>query len=542
MGMLIGGLLEAIGIGAIYPLIGFLNNPEKIYQNKFILELIIANNLQNYKMIFISMSLALSIYFLLKNLYQAVLIYFQTYFVSIIQKKFAIKITEAYVYKPYIFFKNHNSAEIIRNITVSIPNVAMMILHLMYMFTEVFIVLFIILLLLFVDYFTSFAMIILLGFVVAIFILCVKKCLLDIGIKQQIYAQENIKWLNQIINAIKEIKVLSREEFFLSKFAETYNRYNYINFLYSYINQTPKMLIELSVILGLLGLIAFKVFFDEPYGEIVSSMGLLTFAAFRLMPSANRIIGYNNSMRYYYPAFLDLYNLLKENEQEIMKNIVRMKENIYIESLNYKYPDSNIDILSNINVNIRKGEFIGIVGQSGSGKSTFIDVFLGLLIGEHRIYVDGILFDVNKNKLKIGYVPQNIIMLDDSIAANIAIGMAWEDINEKRLKEVINMSGLADYVYNLPNQEKTIVGENGARLSGGQKQRIGIARALYIEPEILIMDEATSSLDENTEKIIMDALISLKGSLTILSVTHRLSTLKYYDQILELHDGNFNMK
>ncbi|WP_455651960.1 ATP-binding cassette domain-containing protein, partial [Phascolarctobacterium sp.] len=147
-----------------------------------------------------------------------------------------------------------------------------------------------------------------------------------------------------------------------------------------------------------------------------------------------------------------------------------------------------------------------------------------------------------KNKFKIGYVPQNIILFDDSIAANIAIGMAWEDINEKRLKEVINMSGLADYVYNLPNQEKTIVGENGARLSGGQKQRIGIARALYIEPEILIMDEATSSLDENTEKIIMDALISLKGSLTILSVTHRLSTLKYYDQILELHDGNFNMK
>ena len=219
---------------------------------------------------------------------------------------------------------------------------------------------------------------------------------------------------------------------------------------------------------------------------------------------------------------------------------LKFQEEINLTNLSFSYPVRKEFSLSKISMTIKKEDFIGIIGETGSGKSTLINLLIGLLKPtEGKVEVDKL--NINSNLpewyKKIGYVPQSVYLMDDTIRKNIAFGLREDDIDDALIKQAVEKASLNKFLDNLTDGLETIVGEKGIRLSGGQQQRIGIARALYRDPEILILDEATSSLDNLTEKKIMDSVQSLKRKKTLIIVTHRLTTVNKCDKIFFINKG-----
>ncbi len=349
--------------------------------------------------------------------------------------------------------------------------------------------------------------------------------------------------MNQGLGSIKETKVLGKEAYFFLMYDAAYRKYGRANEQYYFLNAMPRFVIEALVVSSLLLLIVAELGIGRSPASIVPLLGLLALAAFRLMPSANRLINSWNTIKFYLPLLDELYEDLRVVRARRMRGAletvvsesaapVRFVHEIRIGHLCFRYPESVRDVLKDVNFIIPKGSFVGIVGPSGAGKTTFVDLLLGLLkptAGD--ILVDGVsIYDnVRAWQANLAYVPQEIYLIDGTLRENIALGFTAEEIDDARVKQVLQMAELYDFVCELPEGICTNVGERGVKLSGGQRQRIGIARALYAQPEVLVLDEATSALDDATEKSITDTILKLKGKLTIIAVAHRLSTLAECD-------------
>ena len=281
------------------------------------------------------------------------------------------------------------------------------------------------------------------------------------------------------------------------------------------------------------------------FTEAVPIIALYTLAGYRLMPTLQSIYVSITALRFVGPTLDDLYNdlnSLKSYDQIKEKNNFLINKNISLKNINYSYPNSSKIALRDINLTIPARSVVGFVGVTGSGKTTMVDVILGLLKPQKgQLEIDGKL--INKENIRawqnsIGYVPQQIYLADDSIASNIAFGKEVKDINQEALENAARIANIHDFVINeLPNKYQTKVGERGVRLSGGQRQRIGIARALYHNPQLLVLDEGTSALDSLTEHSVMKSLNNLKKNITIILIAHRLNTVKECDTIFYLKNG-----
>ena len=358
------------------------------------------------------------------------------------------------------------------------------------------------------------------------------------------------KWISQGLGAIKETKVLGKEKFFLDEFSRSYEEYAIANNSFNMLNQLPRLIVETIIVSGLLILIIIKMKMGYSPTDIVPLLGVLAFAAFRLMPSINRIINLINAIKFQMPFFDELYDeFLKIKKQQLEDySIFSPKEKeklnffsaISIDNVSFNYTNEQ-KVLNEINFLIPKGKFIGIIGASGAGKTTFVDILLGLLNPTSgTIRVDGIDIQTNIRGLQknLAYVPQNIYLIDGTIKENIALGIPKKYIDDNLVKLAIEMAELTSLIKVNPLGVETVVGERGVKISGGQRQRIGIARALYQNPEILILDEATSALDNETEKSITNTILKLKGKITIIAIAHRVSTLEKCDFKINFENGN----
>lgn len=544
--LFVGLLFEMIGLGILLPVIAILINDN--IQEKFpsitpILNLF--GNPSQKSLIIIIMTFLVFIY-LIKSTYLLFLGWKQSKFSSELSADLSKRLFEGYLLQSYEFHLSRNTSEFLRNIKDEIYQFTFVSQAVISLSLELSVILGAVAMLFFIE--PLGALIVTLSFVIlaGVYYKLFQKKIFFWGLIRQDSDEKINKHLMHGFGGIKELKLTGRETYFLDLFSIINNIKANISTKQSTLQQIPRLYLELLGVMGLSGLIISFVIQGKPINNLVPILGLFVAAAFRMIPSANRVIGFMQSIRFAQPVInllYDEFNLIQDrtfNNSNFKTCKIKFDKSIVIENLTFGYLGSNKLILDKINFKVFKGESIGIVGPSGSGKSTLVDLLLGLLRPRSgHILVDNV--DININikswQSQIGYVPQNVFLSDDTLAKNIAFGIDEHLINYEQLLLSIKFAQLEEFVSNLPNGINSEVGERGSRISGGQRQRIGIARALYYNPELLVFDEATSALDNNTELEVMEVINSLKRSRTILIIAHRLTTIENCDKVFEVKDG-----
>lgn len=553
--MLVGAVFEAVGIGAILPLVSLLEKPNFLSDNPGIALFVRTFGITDHREFILFSIVGLILLYLAKNIYISVSLFIQRRYAMKMQCLYAEEIFLTYLAKPYEFHVNNNTAKLLRDVNavagVIFNNILMPIFSLT---SELITALAIWFMLLVVDYVTAVVVAFIMIVIVLVIIYSFRNKIVEQGRAQNDASVEYLKWINQGLGAIKETKILGKESYFISKFADSYKKYAGATQIYLFLLDIPRIIIEFIVIVGLLFLILFKIFLGEVPADVVPVLGVLAMASFRLMPSANRIVSSYNSIKNQMPFFYEMYDVLLETKNRLVtgKSVItsgkrcRMifSDKLHVDNVSFRYTKDSKLILDGVSFDIKKGSFIGIIGTSGAGKTTLVDILLGLLNPENgSIFCDNFNREDNIRTWQalFAYVPQEIYLTDGSIRENIALGESEEDIDDNLLNRVLDMAELSNYVNSLPDGVDTFVGERGVKLSGGQRQRIGIARALYQQPEILILDEATSALDNETEKAITDTILKFKGKITIIAIAHRVSTLEACDYKIRIENGKTNI-
>ena len=548
--ILVGMLFEVLGIGLIIPVFSIIIDPN--FFDKYILELsyLIKNFSFDFSQLKFSKNqvviftvLLVVIIYTIKNCFLGYLFWKQNNFIRLVALDWSKKLFSGYLYSPYSFHLKSNSAYLLTNILHSLT-IAYGIESLLILAAELLVIFGIGVLLLSIEPIGALAVILTMGFCSYFFYLNTRKYLSSWGKERHYYEGQKHKHFKQAFDGIKDLKVLGREKNFFNKWEFFNKAATKVERNLKIVQILPRFWLELVTIIGLSILLIAMTVQNKPINNIIPIIGVFGAAAYRIIPSINRILGSLQRLRFDLP----LVNIIHKELTETIKidKIVAIKNNldfndvIKIDKVNFSYESRPLLVLSNISANISIGSQVGFVGESGSGKTTLVDIILGLLRpSDGFIKVDGT--DIQKNlsnwQKNIGYVPQDIYLSDDTLRNNIAYGLNSNEIDEKSLKEATKVANLDKFIKNLPDGLNTMVGEHGVRISGGQRQRVGIARALYSNPNILILDEATSSLDINIEKEIMKEISKLKGKKTVIIVAHRLSTVSQCDKLFKLEKG-----
>lgn len=543
----IGMLFEIVGLGVIIPIISLLGNPQSIYNYK-ITNLIFTNlgNPSSDNIIIICMSFLAGLY-LVKALYLTYLNWRQSNFSSDFTSHISYKLYKGYMSMPYALHLERNSAILIRNIQSEVSIFTSLTQSIIFLSSEISVIGGVIILLISLEPIGAFLIGLFLAVSILIYYKLSKKYISVWGQKRQDYTGIISQNLMQGLGGIKDIKIIGKENYFLEHFKQKNEDLSNINSKINTTDQMPRLYLEFVAVASLSGLLIIMVITKRPVDHIIPVLGIFVAAAFRMIPSINKIMYSSQRIIYSMPVLDLLYNEFKlfsglptpknENPAPIIYNNL-----ISLNSINFKYHTSKSYTLTNICFDIKKGDSIGIIGESGAGKSTLVDIILGLLMPESgSIFVDDIELNesnIRKWQLNLAYVPQTIYLTDDTLRNNIALGIRDCEIDHKLLQNAIKGAQLEDFIQSLDEGLDTKVGERGVRLSGGQRQRIGIARALYRNTEILVFDEATSALDNQTEKEVMDAINNLKKTKTLIIIAHRLSTISKCDHVIKLSKGN----
>ena len=551
--MLIGGVLESLSISVVIPVISVLLDPAAVENNKILAVIYQGLHLKDITQFTIVMLLALIGAFVLKNLFLFLQNVVQLRFVYVNQFATSRRMMINFMKRPYEYYLNADTAVIQRNITSDVNNMYGLILSVLQLISEGVVFACLVAVLLIVDAKMIMTISILLVVVLVLIKVILKPIMVKAGQDNQDYYSGLYKWIEQSVMGIKEIKIANKEQYFINEYAKC--GFGYVNAVqkYNLFNSTPRLLIETVCIAGLVLYMMMVMLQGATVTEMLPQLTTFGLAAMRLIPSANRINNYLTSISYFEPFFMGVSDHLQEeihdetmvydveayqNKKKVEK--LDIKNEIVLQDITYKYPNSEQLIFDHADMKIPVGAAVGIVGSSGSGKTTVVDILLGLLqLETGGIYADGV--DVKENYeewLKnIGYIPQTIFMIDSTIRKNVAFGIADEEIDDERVWAVLKEAQLDEFVRSLPEGLDTGIGERGIRLSGGQRQRIGIARALFEDPEVLVLDEATSALDNDTEAAIMESINRLHGKKTLVIIAHRLQTIEKCDMVYRVENG-----
>jgi ABC-type multidrug transport system fused ATPase/permease subunit len=544
--LIIGLLLEMCSLGVILPVLSIIFNNNILSEYPFLIQLFnfLGHFTQN-KLVILGMSLLVFV-FIIKNSFLLFLSTRQASFIAKLSGEISLKLFKGYLNQPYSFHLNRNSSTLLRNLQGEIIQFTNVSQAFIILASELSMVLASIFVLVIIEPIGAIFLAFFLITFTLIFHKITKNKLIKWGKQRQDTDGEINLNLTQGLTGIKVLKITNSEKFFYEKVNEQNNKRVIVVTKQIALQYVPRLYLELLSIIGLSGLVIILVFQNKPIMVLLPVISIFVAAAFRMIPSVNRIMAGFQTIRYAQPVIELLYNEFEIINKETIQidnqnnDYFTFNDLIEINKLYFKYSSNGNTTISDISLKIKKGESVGFIGPSGSGKSTLIDLILGLLKpNQGDIFIDGLSLKNNLHNWQkiIGYIPQTIFLIDDSIKNNIAFGIDNDIINIERLNNVIIQAQLESLILTLPNGIDTIVGEAGVRLSGGQRQRIGIARALYNNPEILVLDEATSSLDIETEKEVMKSIDAFHNLKTIIIVAHRLSTVKYCDKIYCLEKG-----
>ena len=526
--MVIGGFLELLGVAGIFPLISAITEGR-------------VSDINNITML----SLGLLCVYVIKNLF-LMYMYSQVYkFVYDGRSKLATRLLEQYMKEDYEFHLGRNMAVIQRAVRSDVDGFYHLVRCLLQLMSELIICVVLAALLFVSDFWMALFLVVLLGLCVSTVVVISRKKAKKLGADDMVAGSKMNQWLMQGIGGIKEIKLLSREDYFVNSFKEYSDKSSDNQRKQQVLIQLPRLLTETVSIGAVLLWLVIAAAYGMDLLSIVPTLAVFAVAAFRLLPSVGKINGLLADYNFYRPRVDFIYEDM-HGVQEITEcnksddKIISFNESIELSDVSFAYASTDKYILDKVSLSIARGESVGVVGPSGAGKTTLVDVIMGLLkISAGDIKVDGVsVFEgLSSWQRLIGYVPQNIYLSDDSIRHNIAFGIPDEEIDDDRISECIKEARLSDLISELSDGVETVIGDRGIRLSGGQRQRIAIARALYFSPEVLVLDEATSSLDNDTEAAVMEAIEALHGKVTMIVVAHRLSTIEKCDKVYRVEDG-----
>lgn len=547
--MIVGAVLQVAGVGMIVPVVSVVMDPDAIVNNdlvRVLYELLGGGSQQRFSVIIM---LALIAIFIIKNVFLYFQQKFMYAFVYTNQFRTSERMMKNYLRRGYEFYLNADTAVVQRSITSDVNNMYALILAILQLISDGIIFFFLVL----YCFSQDVVMTLLIAVVMILLLWVIKKILKPIlrkaGEDNQNYYSGLFKWISQTVQGIKEVKVTGKEQYFVEEYVKCGEGYVNAVQKYSLYNNIPKLFIESICVICMIGYLLVMMLLGEDADNMMQTLTAFAAAALVLLPCVNRINNQINNISYFEPFFMGVTDHLQDEisgEKTDMSfadeadEKLPIKEKIELRDITYSYPNSDKLIFDEADLEIPVGAAVGIVGTTGAGKSTVVDIMLGLLEPKKgTIYADGV--DVKtqyRGWLKnVGYIPQMIFMLDDTIRNNVAFGVPKEKIDEKRVWEVLKEAQLDEFVKTLPEGLDTGIGERGIRLSGGQRQRIGIARALYEDPEVLIMDEATSALDNDTEAAIMASINRLHGKKTLVIIAHRLQTIEKCDIVYRVENG-----
>ena len=553
--IIILAFLDVLGIASIMPFIGILLNPDFITSNKIVFTLfqftkkIGIINTRDFTFLFgILVFTLLVITLILRSLVN----YLQVHFTNMCEYRIGRTLLENYLSQQYTWFLNQHSSDLEKKILSDTSQVISHCISPMIILTSQTILIFaIILLLIIINPIIALSTLLILSFSYIAIYLSIKKLLFDAGNERAISNKERFFALSETIGSIKEIKLRNLEETFLNRFAKSSLILIKKTILVQAISDLPRYMIEAIAFGGMIMLILVLMSKNISIDQYLSLIALYTFAGYRLLPALQQVYAASTNLKSIdvplENIFRDLYILKTTKKNSNNLSQIELKESLELKNINFKYPFSKKKVLKNISFKIQAFSKVGIIGLSGSGKTTVVDIILGL----HDQLSGSILIDkveINSSNKKswqsnIGYVPQSIYLFDDSIAANIAFGLKNDEIDVNKIERAAKIANIHEFIVNnLEHGYNTKVGERGARLSGGQKQRLGIARALYHKPKLIIFDEATSALDNMTEREVMDAIKNINKETTVIIVAHRLSTIEGCDNILLFDKGELKIQ
>ena len=561
--IIIGTFLETLSIALIIPAINLITDSNFFTNFPFIYEFLnkisnifVHNGLplddlsEKNRLIFLAVFFIV-LMFASKTIFLIYASKQQAHLIYLVNGHLSKKFFDGYLTLNYPFFLQTHTSKLTHNINNEVGQLTTSLNSFMTILIEALVILCLVSLLIYFEPKTSIIIILLFFSVSYIFHLFSRKKILRWGINRRFHQQKRLKHTQQGFNNIKNIKIFDVQK----KFSEVYSHHNeiYSKMLenHSFFQSLPRFCLELIVIIGFSALLLFVLVMQgRTINELILILGLYAAVSFRLLPSLGRILTNLQNLKSFAPVIKNLKKEIdKINLEAKKKNFLKIEKDIFltksinINNLSFAYQDSSKKILNGINLEIFKGDKIGIKGVTGTGKSTLTNILLGLLKPTNgTIEVDNVnIFDSLKKWRKlIGYVPQDVYLSDDSILNNICFIDSLKSIDKERFNTAIKNSQLENFITSLKDKEDTTVGENGIRISGGQKQRLGIARALYRMPEILILDEATSALDINTEDNLIETIFELSSNLTLIIVSHRINTLKKCNKIYEIENGKIN--
>ncbi|NPA73774.1 MAG: ABC transporter ATP-binding protein [Epsilonproteobacteria bacterium] len=530
-------LIETIGVGIIMPFISVASDFNQIENNQYIN--FIYKFLHTDKMHFvIYFGIGLVLFYILRAVLNLIYFYLLNRFSQGRYHLLAYRLFENYMGMEYKKFLDKNSAHLIKNIVNEANNLVQIVSSFLFMLSEIFVLIMIYGMLLYVNWKMTLLLTLFLSVNVALLKIFVSTKIKQSGNEREKFQKKFYEIITSSFGNFKIIKLKSKDENILDNFAKASYGFAKANIKNQTLSQFPRLFLEM-IGFSLVAIIVIYLIlkYQTDIKGALPVLMVFVLGLYRLMPSVNRIFNSYNQIIFYQNSLDILHKEFMYEPEELGDEEVEFKEKIELKDVEFGYQKDK-PIIKGFNLAIKKGEKIGIIGDSGSGKSTLVDIILGFYkIDKGEMTVDDIKIDeknIKSWRQKIGYIPQTIYLTDADVASNVAF---LDEIDEKRVKEVLSQANILDFLEKHHNGIYTKVGENGVKLSGGQKQRIAIARALYADPELLVLDEATSALDNETEAKIMDEIYKIGKDKTMIIVAHRVSTLDRCDRIVKLNGG-----
>jgi ATP-binding cassette, subfamily B, bacterial PglK len=543
-------LIQTVGVASIMPFMNLVGNPDLIDESRWLSWLYERFGFDAYRTFLIFVGMMVLAVMAFSNGFTALTNWLLIRFAWRQENRIAVRLLGKYLHEPYVFYLNRNTADLAKNILAEVREVIRGVVKPgMHLFAQAIVAFCIFTLLVVVDPLLATASALVLGGAYVILYAAVRRRQARLGRMRLAASAERFKAAAEALGGIKETKVLDRQDLFLKRFAKPARRFSRVNASNALITELPRYALETLAFGGIIVIILYLLYTQNDFGRVMAVISVFALAGYRLMPALQQIFHGLAKIRFFGAALDDLHQELVERRASVPSRpasgegpgALPFEDRITLDGVSFRYPGQEGWVLRDLTLKIARNTTVGFVGSTGSGKTTVADIILGLLEPEAgRVLVDGTPLTTDNImhwRRRLGYVPQHIFLCDDSLTNNIAFGIPDKEVDRGAVEKAARIAKLHEFIETLPEGYDTVVGERGIRMSGGQRQRIGIARALYHDPDVLIMDEATSALDGMTESAVMQAIHTLAHKKTIILVAHRLSTLQDSDNLFLFASG-----